>query len=77
MSGIIAALQPDWTVLRAMEYAGMSSAERQKLAAAYELFASYNVRPQIDEVAWLPGRNFLYFDAQFLVLRKKTAGPPP
>ncbi len=76
MSGIIAALQPDWAVLRAQEYAGMSSAERQRLVATYELFASYNVRPQIDQVAWLPGRNFLYSDAQFLVLRKKAIPPP-
>jgi hypothetical protein len=76
MSGIIAALRPDWTVLRTREYAEMSSADRQNLASAYELFASYNARPQIDQVTWLPGRNFLYYDAQFLVLRKKEISPP-
>lgn len=78
MGGLVKALRPDWVVLRPGEYAAFSPAEVADLDREYQLRAMYDVRPAVNAVAWLPGRDFLLSDAHFVVWsRKSTEGRRP
>ena len=70
---LIAALKPDWTVLRAGEYAAFPLAQRGEFHRAYRIVAVYDARAAINSIAWLPGRDFLLFDAHYLVWRRRTS----
>jgi hypothetical protein len=70
MSSLANALQADWVVLRGMEYLRFSPAERADLEQSYRLWLVVDKRPQVESVPWLPGRDFLLFDAYFTVWRR-------
>ena len=72
MGALIHALQPDWAVLRAAEYAGLAPAELAELQRDYFLAAAPDQRAAVNAVSWLPGRNFLLNDAFFTVWRRKV-----
>ncbi|MEJ1973234.1 MAG: hypothetical protein WDM96_12465 [Lacunisphaera sp.] len=77
MPALAAALQTDWVVLRAHEYAGFSPDEKSAFDRNYNLVKVYDVRPQIEAEAWLPGRRFLIYDAYFGVWRRRSREGTP
>jgi len=76
MAGMIAALQPDWAVLRAGEFLDFAADERREFERGYRLWAQYDVRKEVNAVGWFPGRDFALYDAYFLVWRKRPAAEP-
>jgi hypothetical protein len=76
MAGMIAAVQPDWAVLRASEFLGFEAGERREFERNYRLWAQYDVRNEVAAVEWFPGRDFALFDAYFLVWRRQAAPAP-
>jgi hypothetical protein len=72
MSGLAVALQADWVVLRALEYLRLSEIERAELEKTYRLWTVLDQRAKIEEVPWLPGRDFLLFDSSYTVWRRRT-----
>ncbi|MDB6092571.1 MAG: hypothetical protein JWM32_133 [Verrucomicrobia bacterium] len=71
---IIAALQPDWLVLRPDEVAEIMGQIPSLLKSDYRLVRVYDAREKVAAVAILPGRPYLEFDAVFLVYHR---GPIP
>jgi hypothetical protein len=74
MSSLIVAVDPDWAVLRRDEFGRLSAGERAELESEYQLWSIYDVTDQVNAVSWLPGRDFLLFDAYYSVWRRR---PPP
>lgn len=72
MAELVAALRPDWTVLRMEEYARFSAAEKLAFRRDYEFWVERDARAEIAAVAWLPGREFLMFDAFYTVWRRRV-----
>ena len=77
MPALVTALKTDWVVLRANEYADFNPGEKSAFDRDYHLVKVYDVRPQIDAIAWLPGREFLIYDAHFGVWRRRTPKGAP
>ena len=77
MAGMIAALQPDWAVLRAGEFLAFTAEERRGFEGRYGLWAQYDVRDQVQAVGWFPGRDFALYDAYFLVWHRRPAAESP
>ncbi|MBI2498166.1 MAG: hypothetical protein HYV75_09760 [Opitutae bacterium] len=75
MAGLIAAVRPDWAVLRASEYAVFTPAELAAFQRDYRLWKIHDVRRQVNEIAWLPGRDFLLFDAFYTIWRRVPPAP--
>jgi hypothetical protein len=73
MGALISALKPDWTVLRASEVVAMPPAEHASLERDYTLVGTHDVRQAVNDIAWLPGREFLLMDAYYTVWRRKPA----
>ena len=67
MGSIAVALKTDWVVLRRNEFKAMTGPELAQFEMMYEYRGDYDARQQVEEVAFLPGRNFLRFDAHFLL----------
>jgi hypothetical protein len=64
-SDLIAQLKPTWLVLRPSEVAG-DFATRPVLRD-YRRVTEWNVMPQLDAIAYLPGRSWLEVDARFTI----------
>ena len=77
MPALIAALKTNWVVLRANEYASFAADEKTAFDRDYLLVKVYDVRPAIAAVEWLPGRDFLLYDANFGVWRRKPPVAAP
>jgi hypothetical protein len=77
MAEAVAALQTDWVVLRANDFAGFTAEEKSAFDRDYSLVRVYDVRPQIDAVSWLPGRGFLLYDAYYGVWRRRPPKGTP
>jgi len=75
MSGLAIALRADWLVLRGMEYLRLNESERAELDHDYSLWMVADKRPQIEAVAWLPGRDFLLYDSYYTVWRRRPGIP--
>ena len=74
---VIARLRPNWVVLRPHEAARPEFATTHVLDG-YTLVKSWSALPQLDAVAFLPGRVWVEGEAQFLLFQKKptpTAAP--
>ena len=69
---LIAAVQPDWTIMRGGDYVAMNPPARQAFEKDYVLWAVGDMRQRVSEIAWLPGREFLLFDAHYLVWRRRV-----
>jgi hypothetical protein len=72
MGALAIALRTDWVVLRTNEYKGMTGAELGKFGNLYEYRGDYDARPRVEAVPFLPGRNFLRYDAHFLLWHLKS-----
>ncbi|MBI2497973.1 MAG: hypothetical protein HYV75_08715 [Opitutae bacterium] len=72
---VIEALQPDWVVLRPGEMA-REFPDPLALLQNYSVVRTWNQRAAIDAVRILPGRHWLEFDAEFVLLRRRTFPPP-
>jgi hypothetical protein len=72
MPALAAALKTDWVVLRASEFAAFSAAEKTAFDRDYVLVKVHDVRPEIAAETWLPGRDFLLYDAWFGVWHRRT-----
>lgn len=78
MSDLPTSLRADWVVLRGAEFLRFESEERAKFEQAYSLWAVLDQRSKVEAVAWLPGREFLLFDAYYSVWRRRpTEGNSP
>jgi hypothetical protein len=67
---VIGRTQPDWLVLRPFEIADVTKPENSTWLN-YELVRNWDVRHELDKVTVLPGRDWLYHDAQFFLFRRK------
>jgi len=78
MAALAVALRPDWVVLRGHEFRAMTAPERDRFVQAYEFLGDYDMRRQVEAVEFLPGRNFLRYDAHFLLWHRRavTAAAP-
>ena len=77
MGGLVAALRPDWAVLRVSEYAAFTPEELAALKRDYRLWSVHDVRKEVNDIAWLPGRDFLLFDAYYSVWRRQPPASVP
>jgi hypothetical protein len=78
MPALVAALNTDWVILRAHEYASFAADEKAAFDRNYDLVKVHDVRPAIAAETWLPGRDFLLYDAYFGVWhRRATEGVQP
>jgi hypothetical protein len=73
---VIAALQPDWVVLRPVEGQRVFG-EIPDLRKQYDIARVFDTRGAIDAIPILPGRGYLNFDAIFLVYRRAANGAAP
>ncbi len=73
---IIAALQPEWLVLRLDQVQGIREEQPRLLGMGYHLVRTFDVRAQVDAVRLLPGRGYLDFDALYLVFHRVPVAPP-
>jgi hypothetical protein len=71
MGALITALKPDWAVLRASEVVALSPVDHANLERDYFLAATHDVRPAVNAIPWLPGREFLLMDAYYTIWRRK------
>ena len=67
-STIEGVLRPEWMVLRPYEVDIMSGSSWFK---DYERMKTFDVTQRVSDYEFLPGRNYLYFDSQFVVYRRK------
>jgi len=58
-------------VLRAGEYASFTPEDKAAFDREYTLVKVHDVRPVIAAETWLPGRDFLLFDAFFGVWHRR------
>lgn len=73
MGHLAGALQADWVVLRGMEFLRLGAEERATFEKDYSLWMVADQRANIEAVPWLPGRDFLMFDAYYTVWRRRSA----
>jgi hypothetical protein len=73
---IIAALHPEWLVLRPDQVESILTTAPGLLGGEYRLAATFDARPAVNAVAVLPGRGYLQFDAVYQVFRLGGAGRP-
>jgi len=72
---VIARLRPTWVVLRPHEAARPEFA-RTGVLGDYTLVQAWNATPQLDQIAFLPGRPWVEAEAHFLVFQRNVpAGP--
>ncbi len=67
---IINTLKPDWLVLRPYEIVQQNLQDSGQLGG-YDFVHASNQRSAVDACTFLPGRNWLEFDSEFLVFRRK------
>jgi hypothetical protein len=68
-AGVAEDLQPEWLVVRPGEEDTLK--HRDFFNKKYELVRTFDVNPQLNECAYLPGRGYLEYDSVFLVYHKK------
>jgi hypothetical protein len=67
---IISVLEPDWIVLRESERRDISHFDADLLTKYYTLRREFDVRDKVDAIRFLPGRQYLRFDAYFAVYQR-------
>jgi hypothetical protein len=71
-AGLIGALKPHWVVLRHHIPLSSTPGATDRFLADYALVRSFDVEPQVKAIAFLPGRDYLMFDAWFDIYRRRT-----
>ncbi len=74
-AGLIAALRPEWLVLRRDQVDSVRAEQPSLFANDYRLARVFDVRAALDAVALLPGRGYLEFDAEYFVFARAKAAP--
>jgi hypothetical protein len=74
---MVACLQPEWVVFRAREVAAMANSP----AAAffdeeYRLAEKFDIGPRLAEYRFIPGRDYLLYDANYSVYKRKDIKRP-
>jgi hypothetical protein len=64
---IISDLKPEWLVLRPDQVTGIATENPRLLTKTYGLVRTFDARDKVDAITFLPGRNYLEFDAVYLV----------
>jgi hypothetical protein len=72
---IVSAYNPTWIVLREHERGNFLEVDRELLKDYYHLAKTFNCRPAVDAVKFLPGRGYLQFDSHFEVYRRNEDLP--
>jgi len=72
---VIAALRPEWLVLRPDQVQSIQTEAPQLLSQEYRLARLFDARAAVDAITFLPGRGYLEFDALYLVFRRGPAPP--
>ncbi len=72
---LIMDLQPDWLVLRPQERETMQHRDPELLDFFYEHVRDFDVRTEVAAVRFLPGRDYLSYDACFEVYRRRAGLP--
>lgn len=67
---LITMLEPDWVVLRDSEVTDVNDFDADLLTKYYKFEKAFDVRDKIKAVPFLPGRQYLWFDARFEVYRR-------
>ncbi|MSU47629.1 MAG: hypothetical protein EXS37_00775 [Opitutus sp.] len=67
---IIAALRPEWIVLRPDQVSGIQAESPALLAEAYRLARTFDTRAAVDALPFMPGRGYLKFDAVYHVFAR-------
>jgi hypothetical protein len=67
---LIMELKPDWLVLRVREETAIKMTNPDLLTKNYKLTKHFNVTPEIINRTWLPGKNYLYYDAKYVIYKK-------
>lgn len=75
-ASLIAALHPDWVIIRPAEYF-VHKLDTNGGLADYRLIWTSNVKPEIDALTFMPGRVLPEFDSIYLILRRQTPAPGP
>ncbi len=75
-ASLIERLHPTWLVLRPFEIADPRLPENAALRS-YRLVRTWNARPRLDAIAFLPGRAWLEHDSEFRVFRRITGAAQP
>lgn len=70
-SALITELKPDWVVLRPVE-AQRADILRHRVLDDYILIKSWDARPRLNAVAYLPGRPWNEFEASFQLYRRRA-----
>ncbi len=74
---IIMALRPEWLVLRPDQVDTINESLPDIFLHSYRLVKTFDVRPQINAIKFLPGRGYVDFDARFLVFARSAIPLPP
>jgi hypothetical protein len=69
---LIESLQPTWLVLRPTDI-NDHRLDEQPAFRDYQFVRAWDQRPHLDEIAVLPGRSALEYDAVYLVFKRKVA----
>jgi hypothetical protein len=72
---LIRELRPDWLVMRPTEIGAVNHQQPELLQTDYHPVALFDVSQQVAAYRWLPGRNFLMFDQEFLIFHRTAADP--
>jgi hypothetical protein len=74
MSGMIRELKPDWVVLRPVEYQRLGR-YREEFDANYVAEQAFDATERLNQYGFLPGKPYVFFDAVFVVFRKRDLRP--
>lgn len=74
---IIALLRPEWLVLRPDQVETIGQSSPQLLGKTYRLTRTFDARPTINAIRYLPGRGYLQFDAVYHVFERREVEPAP
>jgi hypothetical protein len=67
---LIPELRPDWLVLRAHEVDQVQTLAPRLLTDMYSSVKVFDVSGRLAAYRWLPGRNYLLYDAKFIVFKR-------
>lgn len=72
---IVSAYNPTWIVLREHERGNFLEVDRELLKDYYHLVKTFDCRPAVEQLKFLPGRGYVMFDSFFAVYRRNENLP--
>lgn len=71
-ASLIEELKPDWLVLRPHEALGIAGKNPRLLTDTYSVAKRFDANEQIDRIGYIPGVDYLRYDALFTVYRRTS-----